>query len=185
MKRGIFVVLAALMCGCASQGPMAAAKNGEAVLSSEYFSSQERCFNAWQALVDEWITGGGGIRSTISDTRRLIAQDKRTQLSRLFRDAWKKQSSASAGQWKSFRATALAFESIVTDEVPSGCGSIVWLQPLLVETPGVFAEGAKEALLAEAPVDAREDSRTFSMWLTYMLLAPVDYSEQNKNGSNG
>jgi len=56
--------------------------------------------------------------------------------------------------------------------VPYDCRTIIWLRPLLTETPETFAAGAKQALLNEAPVADRIDNYTFSGWLIIGLLAP-------------
>lgn len=170
--KSMFVLLFLLVCGCANTSSPASGYQGdEIVIPTSYFSGQERCFLAWQELLDEWVAINGGMRHSVRETRLVIAEDEDSALSRLFRKVWLQLGGSTSVD---ARDVALAFEAVASEEVLAGCGSIVWLQPLLVETPSVLTEEVLESLLEEAPKQAREDSRTFSRWLSYELLIPVD-----------
>ena len=168
IKHVLFPVVL-MLCGCSAARHSVAAEANRAGLPADYFSQQERCFDAWQAVVDDWIAGGGGMRKTVSETRQAIARDERSKLALIIRGVWKKRAnSASADHGK----LVAIFGSVASREMPEGCSSIIWLQPLLVEPSGVIPEDARVSLLAEAPIDARESSRRFGQWLSFALLTP-------------
>lgn len=156
----------ALCVGCASTGN---ADSRATSLLLGVFDSQRQCYDAWATILDEWIKQTGGLRPGLEASRRMIAEDNRTELSRLIRATWKRLGSP---DHVSARDISVAFTEILGDQVPYDCRTIIWLRPLLTETPETFAAGAKQALLNEAPVADRIDNYTFSGWLIIGLLAP-------------
>jgi len=163
----VFLVAALVLCaGCASSDSSHARATS---LPLDYFDSQQRCYAAWTNILDQWIKQTGGLRPSVDASRRMIAQDTKTDLSRLIRATWKKLGNP---QQATSIDIASAFSSVVTDEVPPDCRTIIWLRPLLTEVPETFAAGAKQALLNEAPVNDRVGDHAFSAWLILQLLAP-------------
>lgn len=144
-------------------------KEAEFPIEEDYFSAQNRCYDAWGELMREWVSVGGGMKSSIQETRQFVRSDSRSQLSRIIRrtwvsDVWRQRPE----QWPNVRATSLAFQDGLRGEVPDGCRSIVWLEPLLTEQ--IVSEHTRSALTASAPPDVRDEGRAFSRWLVYMML---------------
>lgn len=163
----ILLAMTLVLCGgCASTGN---ADSRAKPLPLDYFDGQRQCYDAWATILDEWIKQTGGLRPGLEASRRMIAEDNRTELSRLVRATWKKLGSPDQ---VSARDISVAFTEILGDEVPYDCRTIIWLRPLLTEVPETFAAGAKQALLREAPVADRAGNYTFSGWLIIELLAP-------------
>lgn len=170
MSRGVLACwLALCIFGCKSVDDSPFEGGSGAGLSSDYFEPQRVCYGAWQGLVEEWMAGGRGMRMTLEETKRSIAEDSSSRLSEIVRDVWSRQ----AGERTLSRIKTGEFlASAAAEVVPKGCASIIWLRPALVETPGVFSEASEISLMATAPVDVRGDSRAFGQWLSYQLLIP-------------
>jgi len=125
-----------VLCGgCASTGN---ADSRAKPLPLDYFDGQRQCYDAWATILDEWIKQTGGLRPGLEASRRMIAEDNRTELSRLIRATWKKLGSPDQ---VSATDISLAFTEILGDEVPHDCRTIIWLRPLLTEVPETFAAG--------------------------------------------
>jgi hypothetical protein len=156
--------------GCA--GPMNAIdlEKKEEMLPADYFSSQQKCFDAWQEIVDEWTFNGGKILGTLDETRRVLRKDDKSRLSLLFKKVWEKQSPGIPYVEPSNKEISLIFNSSVSDEVPEECGSIVWIQEVFAQADGALSSDDKNALIMVAPQSARADDRSFSRWLLYGLL---------------
>ncbi|WP_421570530.1 hypothetical protein [Stenotrophomonas sp. PD6] len=172
MKFLALFVLVLASCGCATTPRPVGHTDRQRGLPEDYFDSQQGCFAAWQDVLDDWVRVTGGVRGTLQETRRITAADERSVLSRTIQRVWRMQA---YGGGHDQRSIVLQFSDALDKigpnaSLPQECTTIIWLQPLLVETPGVFSEGARDKLLEAAPSGAREDTRIFSKWLLYGIL---------------
>jgi len=157
------------LCGCMVKHDAVLAEEDQADGLVGYLSEQKRCVGAWRSVIDDWVENGGGIRSTVSETRQALARDEKSKLALIIRQVWKKQSRLVSVD---HRKAALIFDTVASREMTEECSSIIWLQALLVEPTGVIPEDVMASLLAEAPIEVRDDSRKFGQWLSYELLTP-------------
>ncbi|MBW8852313.1 MAG: hypothetical protein JF600_16190 [Xanthomonadales bacterium] len=169
MNKYLLFFCAVFLCGCMVKHDAVLAEEGQADGLVGYLSEQKRCVSAWRSVIDDWVENGGGIRSTVSETRQAIARDERSKLALIIRQVWKRQSRSVSVD---HRKTALIFDTVASREMTEECSSIIWLQALLVEPTGVIPENVMASLLAEAPIEVRDDSRKFGLWLSYELLTP-------------
>ena len=168
--RGIFwFITAASVAGCASVTD--AGPHLQAV-----WAQQSICVGSWEKLLDDWKSNGGGIRSSLAETRRQIAQDQGSRFASLVRATWAAQSSGrngrELGQWPlpadSYRSVVIAVPA--KGLVPHDCEVPIYLDNWLYREIGLG-----ERRLSDMPpsLDAA-DATSANHWLFYWLFVRVD-----------
>ena len=167
--RIIWSVAIALIAGCSSlsdAGPHL----------QDVWGQQSNCVGSWERLLDEWKSNGGGLRSSMADTRQQIAQDQKSEFANLVRAAWAAQSSGDnkpeLGQWPlpadSYRSVMAAVPS--KGFVPRDCAVPIYLDNWLFRELG---HGARRLDDMPASLDAA-DATSSNHWLLYWLFARID-----------
>jgi hypothetical protein len=167
------VALASLLVGCSIAGEKGERPQADVTQHlDDIFAVRQECIYAWQDMLGEWASATGGIEGTLAETRAGIRDDPNSKISRIVQRVWSKQAAGGGKDWMSVaeQLDSAIREVVTSPALPEECASLTWLQPLLVETPGVFSEGAKEKLLETAPSESREETRIFSKWLLYGIL---------------
>lgn len=173
MNGLLWLAVAIILASCASAGRTAPAANEDASAKlMEVLEARSQCISAWQGMIVDWSAATGGVPGSLEEIRARTRDDHRSTLSRIIQRVWRKQADGGRSDWMSLltQLDESIGEVLVDASLPEDCASFSWLQPLLVETPGVFADGAREKLLAAAPAGVREESQIFSTWLLYGLL---------------
>lgn len=104
MKKFIlFFTLIFTICSCSNSYKISSNESfdQDQIIPDKYFDSQIACFSYWQKLTDEWKFNGGGLKSSIAETRYQIAGDKKSKLAKLIRETWlnQKQPESTFGYW--------------------------------------------------------------------------------------
>jgi len=92
-------------------------------------------------MLVEWATATGGVQGTLDEIRNRTRSDQRSALSRIIHRVWSKQAQGGKSDWMSVaeQLDASIGEIVRDPPLPDECISVTWLQPLLIETPGVFS----------------------------------------------
>lgn len=171
MKTWTAALLLACAAGCAFAAPTHGDEESSDLASS--LQAHDQCFAVWQSHLEEWVARNEGFRSSLAETKLVIADDARTSLSAMIRDGWANQSEVLVR--RPDRETRLeiarAFDRAIPDTVPEGCRSSVWIPTLILNSPEFFMAGARDDLLAQAPPEAREDDTRFVNWFLIELLS--------------
>ena len=171
MRRAIcgvfWFISAAWVAGCAfatDAGPQAV------------WAQQSACAGSWETLLNDWKSRGGGIRSSLEETRLQIAQDENSQFSKLVRATWAVQTSGrnrlELGQWplpeNSYRSVVIAVHP--KGLVPRDCEAPIYLGNWLFQE---IALG--ERRLSDMPSGLNAtDATSANRWLFYWLFVRVD-----------
>lgn len=175
MRCVALIPLVLLLAACSTSGPRDAGYAGaQANMSEDPNQSQMQCYEVWEGILQEWVVATGGVQKSPSETRRRIKNDEKSVLSRIIVRSWGMRSAKGGDDPELIGIKfGAALDEIARDTlVPVGCRSGAWLTPLLVESPGVFAPGAREELMMVAPSETSADARAFSKWLLQMMLTP-------------
>lgn len=170
--KGTFCALLVIFAGgCASAPPALV----DQLSAPDLVMPDEACFREWDPIMEEWFARQGGMSGSTASIRKAISGDSSSRFSRLVQMVWAAQNSLDSDasevpQEKIYEIFSDAVARELKTDVSADCTSIIWIKPLLVETPGAFVSGAKSHLLAEAPPSARVDDRAFSNWLTRAIM---------------
>ncbi|WP_312320640.1 hypothetical protein [Stenotrophomonas sp.] len=172
VERYSMLAVLAITCGCSSVSQPSIRSGHDPLFPEGYLETQSLCIDAWDEVIKEWVVSTGGFRKTIDETRHGIAMDKSSRLSRIIQKVWSARGYQGDEGWISVtdKLNSAIAEVAADGGIPRVCSSYSWLHPLWVEVPGVFSEGAEQALLAAAPPEASGSSRALSRWLLLSLL---------------
>ena len=139
------------------------------------WAQQSICVESWERLLDDWKSNGGGLRSSMGETRGQIAQDDSSKFASLVRATWAAQTSSrnqlDLGQWPIPEGYYRSVAAVVRPEslVPRDCEVPIYLDNWL------FRESELgERRLTDMPdsLDAA-DATSANHWLLYWLFVRV------------
>lgn len=158
---------------------------GAQALPHDYFNLTVDCYNVWGELIAEWRANGGGVKDSITETRRGIASDNRSKFAAMVRRSWASQDAHEARASDVIGAypigshqhqlvkESISFEA--TDGIPEDCQSIAWVDSyLLNEVTNVDGKIVRRRRLEETPEDMSWESPYIQQWIRYWMFVKVE-----------
>lgn len=162
MKRIVAISLL-LLAGCASQrGP-----TDTSPLAPEDFEPQLQCARSWDRIVEEWVSAGGRIESSVRLTQVKLQTGPESTLSSIFIDTWKHGSNA---QGTLRDKPGAAFVRAARGHVPSGCASSVWLVAALHANQQAISKDVLDDLRRESGQHESTYEPEVVSWLVDSLM---------------
>lgn len=191
MNRCLMLITLLTVLGCSSDSILMSEQTDQKEypeLSPEAFSQISKCSDSWGKLLDEWEMHGGGVKVSLVETKRQIANDNESRFAKAVREVWdimgRSHEEVSDWEWpipsNELREVGNLLSEAVTEHVGDGCSSTSWLDPLLWNRMR-FVDGdpLKFYVPQEAPDDVKWDSRSLPAWVLYWLLVPREASENS------
>lgn len=201
MKSGIAILtffLLVVTSACCSYSPRANASSGvpsstTSIKSgsrsfSKMFSEQNLCDRVWRDIYKQWVQNGGGIKKTMTATRREIFSDKKSVLARIVRGVWSSSMTPRGNvnrlwgwpldKGKSRKLSSI-FSKVSKKYLPTQCATLAWL-PSIVWDNLRFVDGdpLKFHMPSEAPSNVKWNGHTAPRWVLYWLLVKIPSSER-------
>lgn len=183
MRLRLIVTVSILAAAsCASYGT-AGETRAAAQLPTDYFSLNEKCMKAWDDVFVEWLRYGGGVKQSMTETRRQIALDAKSRFAAMVRATWAAQRPQSSNRSKvgSWPVAEVEYQRVIgnvhfsdADGIPAECETVVWLDSILWDD--LRSDGAIDSARrpAEVPHDLKWESPDAQQWVSYWLFVRLD-----------
>ena len=184
-RVSVIGLLSLVVIGCASATQSNSARpavNDNYAHLKAAFEEQAECRAAWNKLLTDWKANGGGIRESITSTRKQIGQDKSSAFAKVVQAAWRNQKTAIPhaflGRWPvsetAYRVVTFSIQS--KGVVPSNCEAPIWLDGWFWDDHR-FVDGdpLKVRRLSEMPSTLNwSDAYAAPSWVFYWLFVRID-----------
>lgn len=192
MIRLVQILLASsLLFGCAvasqSERDLSSSQLGDESerLPSDFQEETRVCYRRWGALIEEWHEHGGGLSSSIFQTRDKIASDNQSRFAAIVRNAWASQLPTDArplselGTWpindEEYRRVTASVRFTQSDDLGPACETTDWLLSFLwSEIAPRPQDDRKVRRLQEVPDNMEWESPFAQQWIKYWLFVRLD-----------
>lgn len=182
LSRILFYMILVLIAGCSHSQVDDKDYDELSSYYGEVAESQEYCANLTLKIINEWIENGGGLKSSLLETRKQIELDDRSLLAKIIRNGWKIQKQRGFfediddfGYWplddKKTREVIMPEAVYVNGtKIAEECVLIYFRSVMWNE----FMSNGRYLKPIEAPKDIKWGMYNAQRWLNYWLFANVE-----------